>query len=189
MVCSLIEPNVFGTVLSCCCRKTSATICRESIEAILLQNQLMSSGRTMGTSSAHGGRNGFWFNPMVRWIGKRLVEERERAATNRCCALSIRRKLTPKQFSTFANCMQKLPDLHVGIAVRIFGTESSKLDHRKPFALSMGRKLALALMSVAAVRSAYGRYGNASAGQPAASSAFTYSSIKCREQQRQPSQH
>jgi len=183
---ALIEPSVFGIFhpVLLLPENISDNLPQSQIEAILLHESAHVERRdNLGAALHMAVETVFWFNPMVWWIGKRLVEERERA-----CDEQVLREFDPPE--TYAEAILNVCKLHAKTPLTCMsGVASSNLrdrieqimNHRKPFALSMGRKLGLAVMAAVAMCGPLlvGMVNARQLAQPAsADSAFTYSSIE-----------
>jgi beta-lactamase regulating signal transducer with metallopeptidase domain len=96
---SSIEPGVFGIVRPVLLLPAGIVerLTPEQLQAILLHEANHMRRRDNLTAFLHMLVEAmFWFHPLVWWIGTRLVDERERAATKRSCGSAVSRTRTQK---------------------------------------------------------------------------------------------
>lgn len=180
-----IEPSVFGIVRPVLLMPENITrdLTSEQIEAILLHESAHVRRRdNLGAALHMVVEAVFWFNPMVWWIGKGLMEERERA----CDEQVLRIVAEPE---TYAEAILKVCKLHTKSPLTCMaGVASSDLrerierimNPRKSRDLGFARKALLFAIVAAAVCGPL-FVGAVSARQfraaSAAESAFTFASI------------
>ncbi len=150
-----IEPSVFGILHPVLLLPENITtqLSADEIETILLHESAHVERRDNLAAALHMVvESVFWFNPVVWWIGKRLVEERERACDERVLNASV-------QPETYAEAILSVCKLHLKTPlICAAGVASSNLrerieaimNYRTPWNLSLVRKSLLAGIGVAA---------------------------------------
>ena len=151
-----LEPGIFGIVNPVLLwpKGISARLEDIQLEAILAHEVCHVRRRDNLAAAVHMVVEAiFWFNPLVWWLGARLMEERERACDEEVLAAgSDRQSYAESILKTCEFCLESPVACVSGITgadlkKRIVHIMTERLTHK----LSVGRKLLLASMSIAAV--------------------------------------
>jgi len=151
-----VEPGVFGIFKPVLVwpQGISERLSDEQLEAILIHEVWHVRRRDNLTAAIHMLVEAiFWFNPLVWWLGARLVEERERACDEAVLALGSERQAYAESIlKTCEFCVEAPLACVSGVTggelkQRIVRIMSQRLEKK----LSFGRKILLAAIATAAV--------------------------------------
>ena len=123
-----------------------------------------------------------WFHPLVWWIGRRMVEERERACDEEVLRLGSEPRAYAEGILEICRLYMESPLVCVA---GVTGANLKKRIHkimsgRHPLKLNFGRKLLLVLSGIAALAAPFsvGLFSITAPAQPAAANAFEVASVK-----------
>jgi uncharacterized protein (TIGR03435 family) len=151
-----IEPGVFGIVRPVLLipEGLAATLAPEQLETVLAHELCHVRSRDNLTAALHIVVGTiFWFHPAVWWIGRRLIEERERA----CDEAVLGQGSRPETYAQgILNICKFYAELPLPCASGVTGADLKRrireiMTRRVALRLTLARKLALAAAGLAAV--------------------------------------
>jgi uncharacterized protein (TIGR03435 family) len=151
-----IEPGVFGVFRPVLLipEGLSATLAPDQLETVLAHELCHVRSRDNLTAGLHIVVGAiFWFHPAIWWIGRRLIEERERA----CDEAVLGHGSRPETYAqSILNICKFYAELPLPCASGVTGADLKKrireiMTRRVSLRLTLARKLALTCAAIAAV--------------------------------------